>query len=147
MAEKDLSRNTPTIEEDQENHTIRSTTYPIVPHPDTNMGGRRSSILEVSESRLKYERDKMDPNPVPYKKIFPLCLSRMAEGMIYSIIFPYINEMIRGLGVEEKKVGVWSAMAVSVLLLIFFEIVLSGGMYCCHTAMARKSEFCIVADY
>lgn len=57
--------------------------------------------------------DRQRSAPVPYGKIFPLCLARISEGMIYSVILPYINEMIRGFGVEEEKVGVWSAMAVS----------------------------------
>jgi len=65
------------------------------------------------------EGGKVRSTPVPYVKIFPLCLSRMAEGMIFSVVFPYINEMIRGLGVEEKKVGVWSAMAVSPILALY----------------------------
>lgn len=51
--------------------------------------------------------------PVPYAKMSSLFVSRVAEGMIYSVILPYINEMIHGLGVAEKDVGVWSATAVS----------------------------------
>lgn len=50
---------------------------------------------------------------VPYLKLLPLCIARIAEGMIGSVIFPYINEMILSFGVNEKNVGVWSAVAVS----------------------------------
>lgn len=50
---------------------------------------------------------------VPYLKLLPLCIARIAEGMIYSVIFPYINEMILSFGVNENDVGVWSAIAVS----------------------------------
>lgn len=53
--------------------------------------------------------------PVPYMKLFPLCLSRLSEGFIYSVVFPYINQMIHEMGIEEKKVGVWSATAVSIV--------------------------------
>jgi hypothetical protein len=51
--------------------------------------------------------------PLPYAKILPLAVSRMSEGLIFSVILPYINEMIHGLGVPEQDVGVWSATAVS----------------------------------
>lgn len=50
---------------------------------------------------------------VPYLKLLPLCIARISEGMIYSVIFPYINEMILSFGVNENDVGVWSAIAVS----------------------------------
>lgn len=51
---------------------------------------------------------------VPYLKLLPLCIARIAEGMIGSVIFPYINEMILSFGVNENDVGVWSAVAVSI---------------------------------
>lgn len=51
--------------------------------------------------------------PVPYLKLLPLLISRLSEGLVYSVIFPYINEMILSFGVAEKSVGVWSATAVS----------------------------------
>jgi hypothetical protein len=50
---------------------------------------------------------------VPYAKLLPLCLTRIAEGMVGAIIMPYINEMILSFGVNENDVGIWSAIAVS----------------------------------
>lgn len=52
--------------------------------------------------------------PVPYAKLLPLCIARSAEGMIGSIIMPYVNEMILSFGVNENDVGIWSAIAVSI---------------------------------
>lgn len=54
---------------------------------------------------------------VPYLKLLPLCIARIAEGMIGSVIFPYINEMILSFGVNENDVGVWSAVAVSTIFI------------------------------
>ncbi|WVQ76195.1 hypothetical protein IAR50_005857 [Cryptococcus sp. DSM 104548] len=54
--------------------------------------------------------------PVPYLKLFPLLVQRWSEGMTYAIIFPYINEMVHSMGVEEKEVGVWSAIAESAMM-------------------------------
>lgn len=53
------------------------------------------------------------PTPLPYAKLLPLLISRISEGLIFSVIFPYINEMVHSFGIREKDVGVWSAMAVS----------------------------------
>lgn len=50
--------------------------------------------------------------PLPYMKMLPLIVARLSEGLIYSVIFPYINEMVRDFGIPEEKVGVWSSMAV-----------------------------------
>ena len=49
---------------------------------------------------------------MPYLKILPLLISRIAEGVIYAVIFPYVNEMIASFGVPEERVGVWSVLAV-----------------------------------
>ncbi|XAO26623.1 hypothetical protein I312_105461 [Cryptococcus bacillisporus CA1280] len=54
--------------------------------------------------------------PVPYLKLFPLLIQRWSEGVTYGVIFPYINEMIHSMGMEEKSVGVWSATAESVMM-------------------------------
>lgn len=58
---------------------------------------------------------KKEMTPVPYVKLLPLCIARSAEGMIGSIIMPYVNEMILSFGVNENDVGIWSAIAVSTL--------------------------------
>ncbi|WVF66037.1 hypothetical protein IAT40_000775 [Kwoniella sp. CBS 6097] len=54
--------------------------------------------------------------PVPYASLLPLQAQRIAEGLTYAIIFPYINQMVLDMGVEEKSVGVWSAIAESVMM-------------------------------
>ena len=51
--------------------------------------------------------------PLPYRSILALCLGRVADGMMFTIILPYINEMVHGMGVDEEDVGKWSAAAVS----------------------------------
>ncbi|KAL7418720.1 hypothetical protein Q5752_006403 [Cryptotrichosporon argae] len=55
-------------------------------------------------------------SPLPLLKIMPLCISRVAEGLMYAVIFPYINEMIHGFGVPDHSVGMWSAAAESALM-------------------------------
>lgn len=68
------------------------------------------SIISESPTSIPHHRLI---TPVPYLKLFPLLIQRWSEGVTYGVIFPYINEMIHSMGVEEKSVGVWSATAVS----------------------------------
>lgn len=51
--------------------------------------------------------------PLPYLPIVALALGRVAEGLMYSVCFPYINKLISELGVRDEDVGKWSAAAVS----------------------------------
>lgn len=51
--------------------------------------------------------------PLPFNVMLSLITERVSELMIYSVIFPYVNEMIHSFGVSESKVGIWSAIAVS----------------------------------
>lgn len=75
-----------------------------------------SSVLSTPRSRPT-SRHAIDHHatPVPYLKALPLLLSRVSEGLVFSVIFPYINEMFLSFGVPEKSVGVWSATAVSLI--------------------------------
>lgn len=57
--------------------------------------------------------DPPHSTPLPYAPIAALCLGRIVEGMMFSLIFPYINAMVHDLGVAEEDVGKWSAAAVS----------------------------------
>jgi hypothetical protein len=57
--------------------------------------------------------DEYKVTPLPHVKILSLAVSRISEGLIYSVILPYINECIHRMGVPEEEVGVWSATAVS----------------------------------
>lgn len=52
--------------------------------------------------------------PVPYYRILPLLIARLAEGMTYTIIFPYINDMIHSFGVQEQDVGYYAGLVVRI---------------------------------
>lgn len=84
---------------------IENGVYP--PAPALSNREDPSTSIALSETNTS--------TPLPLSKILPLAVSRISEGLIYSVIFPYINEMIHGMGVPEEDVGVWSATAVSVL--------------------------------
>lgn len=78
--------------------------------------GRRtpdSWVSERSSHDLACPASIHDATPLPYSPIIALCLSRIAEGMMFSVVLPYINEMVHGMGVKEEDVGKWSAAAVS----------------------------------
>jgi hypothetical protein len=73
--------------------------------------------------------------PLPYMKILPLAISRCSEGLIYAVIFPYINEMILSFGVPEQSVGIWSALVVGLRLpLVLISGICPYGNRGCHCA-------------
>jgi hypothetical protein len=68
-------------------------------------------VIEPTETSLPAKQ-----TPLPYAPIIALSLGRIAEGLLYSVIFPYVNQLVSELGVPDKDVGKWSAAAVSRLL-------------------------------
>ncbi|KAG9119728.1 hypothetical protein FRC07_005099, partial [Ceratobasidium sp. 392] len=50
--------------------------------------------------------------PVPKLQLLSVCISRIAEPLAYSQIFPYVNQMVWDLGVTDnpKKVGFYSGI-------------------------------------
>lgn len=76
--------------------------------PEVEAETHSASVVTESPSTPHYHI-----TPVPYLKLLPLLVQRWSEGVTYGVIFPYINEMIHSMGLEEKSVGVWSATAVS----------------------------------
>ena len=59
--------------------------------------------------------DQLAITPLPYATIMALCAGRFAEGLMFGVILPYINEMVHGMGVRQEDLGKWSAAAVSAI--------------------------------
>lgn len=70
---------------------------------------RKSTAVQKAHQS---ERDEDEPTPLPYPPIIALCAGRVVEGLIFSVIFPYINAQVHDIGVAEEDVGKWSAAAV-----------------------------------
>ncbi|WWD22504.1 hypothetical protein CI109_106997 [Kwoniella shandongensis] len=87
---------------------VQSGDYP--PESSSSLSARRTPTPAPSLSTARTK------TPLPYLKILPLLIQRWSEGLTYAIIFPYINEMVHSMGVEEKSVGVWSATAESAMM-------------------------------
>lgn len=65
---------------------------------DATEGRRTPDSWVESEPRPSSDciDDKHESTPLPYPSIIALCLGRVAEGMMFSVILPYINEMVHG---------------------------------------------------
>ena len=86
---------------------------------------------------------KKEITPVPYAKLLPLCIARSAEGMIGSIIMPYVNEMILSFGVNENDVGIWSAIAVRLIWTWQYALMVGikfHGYRSCYSAILRSNR-------
>ena len=78
----------------------------------------RCSSGTNNEEQADHEGSATETKPVtplPYPQILALCLGRIAEGMMFTVILPYINQMVHLMGVKEENVGRWSAAAVCLL--------------------------------
>lgn len=88
--------------------------YPSVPTTPHGHPQPRTAYFEKNGGQdLRHTDRPSGETPLPYMKMMPLIVARLSEGLIFSVIFPYINQMVRDFGVPEEKVGVWSSMAVS----------------------------------
>ncbi|KAL7411367.1 major facilitator superfamily domain-containing protein [Mrakia frigida] len=66
--------------------------------------------------------------PLPWKQILVLCGVRLAEPINYSLIFPFINEMIvEETGVRVEDVGFYSGLVEGIFALVQFSVVYSWG--------------------
>ena len=87
--------------------------------------------------------NRKEITPVPYAKLLPLCLARSAEGMIASIIMPYVNEMILSFGINENDVGIWSAIAVRLIWTWKYALMIGikfHGYRSCYSAILRSNR-------
>lgn len=80
---------------------------------DTSLSTGASSLHASETTGAPRQDASHPPNPLPYPIIFALCMGRFAEGLMFGVILPYINEMVHGMGVKEADLGKWSAAAVS----------------------------------
>ncbi|CAD6578555.1 MAG: hypothetical protein TREMPRED_002215 [Tremellales sp. Tagirdzhanova-0007] len=99
-------------------------------HPHLSLNSPPSSTHSVSDDRSHISptssqsysssaRSAISPaaTPLPYIKILPILIARCAEGLNFSVIFPYINAMMKSFGVPDNSVGIWSASAESALMI------------------------------
>ncbi|KAK8845553.1 hypothetical protein IAR55_006268 [Kwoniella newhampshirensis] len=94
---------------------IQRQSTPIPPSLDVDASDQLPEPSRSSHS-ISTHRPSQTRTPVPYLKLLPLLVQRWSEGFTYAVIFPYINEMIHSMGIEEKSVGVWSATAESAMM-------------------------------
>ena len=52
------------------------------------------------------------PTPLPKRALAAVCAMRLVEPLAFSHIFPYVNELIAGLGVPSGDVGFYSGLVV-----------------------------------
>lgn len=61
-------------------------------------------------------RTTMD-STFPWASLIPLLISRMAEGVAFTVVYPYMPQLMRDLGVVDTQVGTYAALAVRCCLL------------------------------
>ncbi|CAE6439665.1 unnamed protein product [Rhizoctonia solani] len=89
----------------------------------------RCSSIDGAENRSHQENVVQQRTPIPVKQVFVLCLMRFAEPISFSVIFPFVNQMIEDLGVtsDPKKLGYYSGFIQGVFALAQFCTVCFWG--------------------
>jgi MFS family permease len=64
------------------------------------------------------EKDETAVPPINWLLILPILLFRVADAMSYTIIFPYITEMITGFGVPADRIGLYAGMGEGAIMLV-----------------------------
>lgn len=96
-------------------HLVMAEAHNDFHHRRSSMLQRRPSPLVPPNNGNMYDTlvTPTRPTSLPYYRILPLLIARLAEGMTYTIIFPYINDMIHSFGVKEQDVGYYAGLVVS----------------------------------
>lgn len=72
--------------------------------------GGKGAVAGVGNGNGK--RTKM--TPIPWRQLLTLCLVRLVDPICFSQVFPYINDMLLGMGVvgpnEPERVGFYSGL-------------------------------------
>ena len=62
-------------------------------------------------------REPMDSPSVPWRKLLPVLLYRMADAAAYSVIFPFISDMITSFDVPLSKIGLYAGLGEGALMI------------------------------
>ncbi|KAH7337118.1 major facilitator superfamily domain-containing protein [Rhizoctonia solani] len=102
-----------------------STSYRL---EDDNGSEQCTSVNETNDSP-RVEGVAQQRTPLPVKQVFVLCLMRFAEPISFSVIFPFVNQMIEELGVtsDPKELGYYSGFIEGVFALAQFCTVCFWG--------------------
>jgi hypothetical protein len=96
-------------------------------------------VEEVPENDPEYPPKDKEPTPLPKFQLFVACCVQLAEPVTSSVIYPFINQLVRETGVtggDERKTGYYAGLIVRYLSIFFYmfhnNIVIPGvGLLCC----------------
>ncbi|KAG9087322.1 hypothetical protein FS749_002997, partial [Ceratobasidium sp. UAMH 11750] len=74
-------------------------------------------VDDDSSKRVEKKR-----TPLPVRQLFVLCLTRIAEPISFSVIFPFVNQMVEEIGVTDdpKTIGYYSGLVEGLFALAQF---------------------------
>ncbi|KAF8726562.1 Major Facilitator Superfamily, partial [Rhizoctonia solani] len=88
----------------------------------TKRGKHQRIRVEADDNGYSQEPVAQQRTPLPVKQVIVLCLMRFAEPISFSVIFPFVNQMIEELGVtsDPKELGYFSGLVEGVFALAQF---------------------------
>ena len=72
--------------------------------------------------KIEHDEDNEDsssePVPIPWGSYFPVLCFCIADAMSYSVIFPFITDMVTSFNVPSDKIGLYSGLGEGVMMLV-----------------------------
>ena len=56
--------------------------------------------------------------PVPWRSLLPILLFCVADAMTYSVLFPFVTDMITSFHVPQDKIGLYSGLGEGMMMLV-----------------------------
>ncbi|KZV75763.1 MFS general substrate transporter [Peniophora sp. CONT] len=90
-----------------------SETTSLLAHALSPSSSSRDTLVAAEEGDCDLLKPK-GMTPVPTKQLIVLCICRIADPVVFTQIFPYINEMLSSFALEREKVPFYAGLVESV---------------------------------
>ena len=87
-------------------------TTSLLAHAISPSSSSRDTLVAAEEGDAKL-KTLTGMTPVPTKQLVVLCICRIADPVVFTQIFPYINEMLTSFALEREKVPFYAGLVES----------------------------------
>ncbi|RXK37788.1 hypothetical protein M231_04944 [Tremella mesenterica] len=85
---------------------------------DDNDGEAEEDEEKAEEDREGRGSKDTQSTSIPWKLLLPILFLRVAESSAYSVIFPFVTDMITSFSVPRERVGFYAGVAEGVMMLV-----------------------------
>jgi len=75
-------------------------------------------VSSSSSSQSPNFHDSPHTVPIPWRLLCPILLICVADAMTYSVLFPFVTDMITSFHVPSDKIGLYSGLGEGIMMLV-----------------------------